>query len=177
MSWRNREEKLHADLVGLAPADATPRAGGRLREKLMASVRAGASLQGFAERLARFFDLEPEPTQRLLREAAAPSSEWEDFSVSGVRLFHLTGGPRVASADCGLVSIEPGAHFPAHRHQDDEWSLVLAGEAEEEGTGARWAPGDLVHRPAGSIHAFRVTSPGPFVFAVVLDGEIELPPS
>jgi quercetin dioxygenase-like cupin family protein len=176
MSVRDREGNLHADLVGLAPVDATPAPGGRLREKLLAGVRAGAQLAGFGERLARFFDLAPEATQRLLREAVEPSSAWEDFSVGGVRLFHLTGGPRVARSDCGLVRIEPGVLFPAHRHQDDEWSFVLAGEAEED-TGVRWAPGDLVHRPAGSVHAFRATGPGPFVFAVVLDGEIELEPS
>jgi putative transcriptional regulator len=93
--------------------------------------------------------------------------------VASVRLLHLAGGPRVASADCGLVRIEPGARFPRHRHLGDEWSLVLAGEAEE-GTGARWAPGDLVHRPADSAHAFRVVSAEPLVFAVVLQGGLEL---
>jgi putative transcriptional regulator len=85
---------------------------------------------------------------------------------------HFEGGARVASADCGVVRIEPGVRFVEHTHEGDEWSLVLAGSAEEEGTGAAWLPGDLVHRAAGSRHAFRVTSAEPLVFAVVLEGAV-----
>lgn len=176
MSARDRDTKLHPDLVELEADETLPRPAASLRERVLAGVRGEGALEGFRARLARFFDLAPEAVGTLLREAVEPSGAWETFSVPGVRLFHLTGGSRVAAADCGLVRIEPGAHFPAHRHREDEWSLVLAGEAEEDGTGERWAPGDLLHRPAGSVHAFHVTSDEPFVFAVVLDGEIEIPP-
>ena len=65
-------------------------------------------------------------------------------------------------------------HQFVYRHLGDEWTLILAGEAEEEGTGARWMPGDLVHRSPGTAHAYRAVSREPLVFAVVLHGGIEL---
>jgi len=151
-----------------------PRA--ELRAAVLGSISSASRLAGYLDRLATFFDLPHERSDELLREAAGPAegAAWEAIPVPNVRLFHLTGGPRVAAADCGLVHLEPGARFPAHRHLGDEWSLVLSGEAEEEETGERWSPGDLVHRPEGSAHAFRVVSREPFVFAVVLHGGIEL---
>ena len=59
-----------------------------------------------------------------------------------------------------------------HRHQGDERSLVLEGTARED-TGRIWAPGDLLLHPAGSRHEFTALGPEPFVFVVVLHGEID----
>jgi putative transcriptional regulator len=164
-----------ADLLeeqGLGAEPVAPSPG--LRGAVLASVSARTRLAGFTERLALLFDLGRERASELVREAAGAATGWQVIPVPDVRLFHLAGGPRVASADCGLVRIEPGARFPRHRHAGDEWSLVLQGEAVEEGTGERWAPGDLVHRSAGSAHAYRVTSREPLVFAVVLHGGLQL---
>ena len=159
------EQGLGAEPVAPSPA---------LRGALLGTIAARTKGSGFAERLARLFDLERESAIQLIHEAGGGAEGWEAFPVAGVRLFHLAGGPRVAAADCGLVRIEPGARFPLHRHVGDEWTLTLAGEAEEEGTGARFSPGDLVHRAPGSAHAYRVTSREPLVFAVVLYGGIQL---
>ena len=155
-------------------APAQPRAS--LRAAVLGSISGASRLAGFSERLAAFFDLARERASELIerRRAARTDRAGRPCPSPGVRLFHLPGGPRVAAADCGLVRIEPGARFPAHRHVGDEWSFVLSGEAEEEGTGERWAPGDLVQRAAGTAHAFRVTSREPLVFAVVLHGGLEL---
>ena len=175
MSGREPQGGLHPDLLDLdaeAGENAQPSPG--LRAGVLASIAARSRLAGFGARLGRLFDLAAERASELIREAASDAASWVPYDVPGVRLFHLTGGPRVAAADCGLVRIEVGGRFPEHRHVGDEWTLVLAGEAEEEGTGERWTAGDLVHRPAGSRHAFRVTSREPYVFAVVLDGGIEL---
>ncbi|MGH7288299.1 MAG: cupin domain-containing protein [Myxococcota bacterium] len=171
-----RGDALQPDLLDvddLAEAPAQPRAG--LREAVLSSISGASRLAGFSDRLAAFFDLARERASELIEEAAgrAEGPGWEAIPVPGVRLFHLPGGPRVAAADCGLVHIESGARFPAHRHVGDEWSFVLSGEAEEEGTGERWAPGDLVQRPAGTAHAFRVTSRESLVFAVALHGGLE----
>jgi putative transcriptional regulator len=161
------------DEQGLGAEPAEPRPA--LRSAVLASIGAGTRLRGFTARLARLFDLASERSEALLGEASGTAGAgWEAYPVAGVRLFHLSGGPRVAHADCGLVRIETGVRFPKHRHQGDEWSLILAGEGEEEGSGARWAAGDLVHRPSGSRHAFRSVGREPLVFAVVLDGGIEL---
>jgi putative transcriptional regulator len=146
-----------------------------LRGAVLASVAARTKLAGFTERLAALFDFGAARAEELLREASGrPGEGWEAIPLPGVRLFHFAGGPRVAGADCGLVRLEPGARFPQHRHGGDEWVLVLAGEAEEEETGGRWLPGDLLHRGAGSVHAYRAVGSVPFVFAVVLHGGIEI---
>ncbi len=161
------------DEQGLGAEPALPRPA--LRGAVLGTIAAGTKLSGFTARLAQLFDLARERADELIREASGAACDgWEAYPVAGVRLFHLAGGPRVAAADCGLVRIEPGVRFPAHRHLGEECSLILAGEAEEEGTGARWAPGDLVHRAPGSVHAYRVLGREPLVFAVVLDGGIQL---
>lgn len=166
---------LQADLLGEPGLGAEPVApSASLRSRVLGTVARATRLSGFAERLAALFDLGRERSDVLVREAAGSAAAWQAIPVPGVRLFHFAGGPRVAAADCGLVRLEPGARFPAHRHGGDEWSLVLAGEAEEEGSGDRWQPGDLVHRGAGSVHAYRAVGPEPLVFAVVLYGGIEM---
>jgi quercetin dioxygenase-like cupin family protein len=161
------EQALGAEPVAPSPA---------LRGAVLGSVAGATRLSGFTDRLATFFDLGHERASELIREASGPAEQgWQAVPVlPGVRLFHLGGGPRVAGADCGLVRLEPGARFPVHRHDGDEWSFVLAGEAEEEETGERWAPGDLLYRPPGTAHAYRVVSREPLVFAVVLHGGLQL---
>jgi len=172
---RRESDLLHRDLLALDPETEAPRPRAELRSALLASVTAGTRLAGFAERFAAFFDLPRERGRDLLRVAAGAPSDWEAMQrVPGVELLHFTGGARVAAADCGLVRIAAGVRFPTHRHRGDEWSLVLSGTAQEEASGARWAPGDVVHRPAGSAHAFRVTGREPFVFGVVLQDGIEI---
>lgn len=171
MSGRDPEADL-LDEQGLGAEPAVPAAA--LRSAVLGTIRAATKLSGFTERLARLFDLGPERAGELIQEAGGSAASWESFPVAGVRLFHLRGGPRVAAADCGLVRLEPGVRFPVHRHVGDEWSMILAGEAEEEGTGVRWIPGDLVHGAPGTAHAYRVVSREPLVFAVVLHGGIQL---
>jgi putative transcriptional regulator len=163
-----------ADLLGgeLGAEPTAPSAG--LRGAVLASVAGRTKLAGFAERLAALFDLGAERAAELLREATGDASGWQAIPLPGVRLFHLAGGPRVAGADCGLVRLEPGARFPLHRHGGDEWVFVLTGEAEEEETGARWLPGDVLYRGPGSFHAYRAVGGAPFVFAVVLHDGIEI---
>ena len=173
---------LQADLILHADVAAEPvQPSDGLRDAVLRSLAAPAALAGFARRLAEMFDLGEARAVELLGMAAHAQDEpWEPAlltssrTAEGARLLHFDGGPRVAEADCGLVQIDPGVRFPEHVHDGDEWSLVLAGAAEEEGSGATWLPGDLVHRAAGSRHAFHVTSREPFVFAVVLEGPIRV---
>jgi putative transcriptional regulator len=146
-----------------------------LRARVLAAVEPGTRLDGFAARLATFFDVTADAARALLA-AALGGEGWLAAPIPGVRLYHLQGGERVGAADCGLVRLEPGALFPRHRHLGDEWNFVLAGRAEEEG-GEVWEPGDLALRSAGSQHAFRAAGPEPLLFAVVLHGGIEVTPA
>lgn len=171
---------LQADLLlspELASEPVQPSAS--LRAAVLGSLAAPGALSGLTRRMAQLFDLAEARAGELLAIAQRrEDSAWVAAPLEitrkrdGTRLVHFDGGPRVTDADCGLVSVEPGVRFTEHTHEGDEWSLVLVGAAEEEGTGATWLPGDLVHRAAGSRHAFRVTSAEPFVFAVVLEGPI-----
>jgi len=163
----------------LMDADAEPAApSAELRASVLHSALGHGDLASFARRFAEMFDLaEPRALELLGCVQRAGEAPWQRVPLpegQHVQLLHFAGGPRVASADCGLVALAPGVRFPLHEHAGDEWSFVLSGAAEEEGTAASWLPGDLVHRPAGSRHAFRVTSGEPLVFAVVLEAPIRM---
>ncbi|HEU4429392.1 MAG TPA: cupin domain-containing protein [Myxococcota bacterium] len=175
-----REAKLLQPDLMEADAGAEPVApSDELRANVLRSALGHGELASFGRRFAELFDLaEPRALELLGLVQRVGEAPWERIALPGdgerVQLLHFAGGPRVASADCGLVSLAPGVRFPLHEHAGDEWSFVLSGAAEEEGTGASWLPGDLVHRPAGSRHAFRVTSREPLVFAVVLEAPIRM---
>lgn len=173
---------LQADLLidAEVPAEPVPPSDG-LRARVLGTATGRGALASYARRFAEMFDLPMARAHELLGFAPhAHEAPWEPAPLTrtrtaeGTRLLHFAGGPRVANADCGLVSVEAGVHFPEHLHEGDEWALVLSGAAEELGSGATWLPGDLVHRPAGSRHAFRATGREPFVFAVILEARIRV---
>ena len=181
MSARDGSQ-LQADLLMNSEVGVDPVAPSEdLRLSVLRSVAGRGAFASYARRFAEMFDLADARALELL--ALAPRSSeapWEPARVTstrtidGARLLHFAGGTRVADADCGLVSIEPGVRFPEHVHEGDEWSLVLSGSAVEDGTGATWLPGDLVHRTAGSRHAFCASGHQPFVFAVILEDRIRI---
>ena len=152
--------------VALAAEPRTPSPG--VRERLLESLLPEMRFEGFKERLATLFDLSIERVRELLDTLDSVSGEpWEKAGLPGVHLLHFDGGLRVASADCGLVHVEPGQAFPPHRHLGHEWVLVLQGEARED-SGRLFQPGDLIHKAPGSVHSFRILGEQPFVFAVVV---------
>ena len=169
---------LQPDLLDADIADVAVTPSDQLRESVLRSALGHGDLASFAPRFAAMFDLgEPRALELLALVSRAGEAPWQSLPLSAtesVRLLHFAGGPRVAAADCGFVSLAPGVRFPMHEHEGDEWVLVLAGAAEEEGSGASWLPGDLVHRTAGSRHAFRVTSREPLAFAVILEAPIRM---
>jgi putative transcriptional regulator len=165
---------VHPDLLESDAADAPPVApSADRRAELLATLSPATRLEGFVARLAVFLDLPPERARELVR-SIPDETGWVVDRVGGVRLLHFAGGPRHATSDCGLVHVAPGTRFPRHVHLGDEWSLVLAGAAEEEATGTVWSPGDVVRCPPGSAHAFRAIGAEPFVFAVVLTNGIRI---
>jgi quercetin dioxygenase-like cupin family protein len=172
---------IQADLLGIQDETAPVAPRPALRDAVLRSMSPAGALAGLAARIAAFFDVPAARGLELARAALrAGEAPWvnarltPDADLPGVRFFHLTGGPRVAQSDCGLVQVAPGGRFPRHVHEGDEYCFVLAGAAEEEGTGVVWRAGDVAHRLAGSAHSFRVVSPGPYVFAVILDGLVRL---
>jgi hypothetical protein len=124
-------------------------------------------------RLAAFVDLEEARAQQLLQAAAAaPGPPWAPSGLPGFSLLPVAGGPRVTGATCCLAYLAPGHGLPSHRHQGDEWTLILQGWVQED-DGHRWGPGDRLHRAPGSVHALAVVGRAPCVCALVGDGEVE----
>lgn len=145
-----------------------------LRKRVLASVDPSTRFEGFVPRFGRLFALEEDGARRILGAANAVEAEgWVPSDVDGVRFYHFEGGPAVATAHCGLLHLAPGTVFPRHRHEGDEWNFTLSGSAEED-NGELWLPGDLVIREAGSVHGFRALGSDPFLFAVILNGGIDL---
>ena len=161
--------------IGSAEAPLQPSDG--LRAAVLAAVRPERRFEGFVDRVSTFLDLSTARVREILSAvdvATDPDGGWEDDRVLGTRLYHFSGGPRVAEADCGIVRLEPGARYPAHRHIGDEWSFILSGMVEED-SGDIWGPGDVVHCPPGSVHSFWAAGDEPLVFALVLHGGLESP--
>jgi putative transcriptional regulator len=161
------EEDAMPSFEPLRPSDA-------LRERVLASALPASRFEGFVARFARLFDV-PEARAREILAAAntVPSQGWVDTPLPGLHLYHFSGGPRVATADCGLVYLAAGTPFPAHRHIGREWNLVLAGALDDSG-GDCWLPGDLVIKEPDSVHHYRAQEGEPLILAVVLEAGIEI---
>jgi quercetin dioxygenase-like cupin family protein len=142
--------------------------GDRLRDRLMASLDPTTPFEGFVDRLKAFFDLDGDQLRRLLNTVnAVPRLPWEPSGLPGVHFLHFTAGPRVATADCGLVYMEPKQRVPKYKHYGEEWALILQGSIRED-DGKVWSPGDLIYKAADSAHSFQVLGDEPLVFAVIL---------
>lgn len=158
------------ELIGLTTVPVEP--SEQLRDLVLGSLDRSKRFAGFLRRMAELFDLDEARSGQILA-AVDSASEWVAAPFDGVRLYHVAGGAKRAGAHCGLVSMTPEAVFPEHRHQGNEWSLCLQGEAEDD-TGRRLLPGDFEYFGPRSTHALRVVSEEPFVFAVVLESGFEL---
>ena len=164
-------DTIEEALANLAFAENPLRPSDELRDAVLASVNAETRFEGFVDRLASLFDLGEEPVRELLAKIDDTSNNiWESTIIPGVRILRFSGGPRLADATCGIVHVKPGRIFPAHRHQDEELSLVLQGRARED-TGLIFQPGDINRRSAGSEHTFQTFGHEPLIFAVVLRKE------
>lgn len=144
-----------------------------LRDRIVRSV-VSEDLAGFVDRAAVFLDIDPLSARAVLAQLAiSDSSAWVPSGIAGIRIFELTGGPRLSDAErCVALHMEPGSHFPEHHHQGDEWGLVLRGQLLQN-DGRRFGPGDLVHQAEGSSHAFGATRDSEVIQLVVLRGGIE----
>lgn len=149
-----------------------------LEARILASTQPGPGrFEGFVERLTQLFDLSPGRVREHLRaieqvpDGGSGSGDWEPGPVAGVFLYHLDGGPSLATADCGFVYHAPGVHFPRHGHTAAERALVLSGGARTD-TGDRWAPGSYREASSEDVHSYRVDDGAPLVSAVVLTGPL-----
>lgn len=83
--------------------------------------------------------------------------QWETLSVAGVRVKNLTVDEQ-RGVSVKLYQLEPGAHFPEHRHSGPEECYVVSGDFHVEGH--TMYAGDFHHAEAESDHAESYTENG-----------------
>jgi quercetin dioxygenase-like cupin family protein len=130
-----------------------------IERRLMASVGAGR-FEKLAARFAEIVDLAIDPVRELLGrlERAWPAPE-----APGVSLIHFDGGPKCATADCGIVRVEVGGTFPWHMHLGDEHALVLSGRLRDH-EGREFGPGDEYVAQQGTSHGLETIGDEPVIF-------------
>jgi hypothetical protein len=144
-----------------------------LRDRLIASAKAGGRLHRFSAQVATLLDVDESEAQRLLDGIDQPDS-WEDNPLPGVTIYHLSGGPAVADAITGFIRIERGGGFPPHGHLGEEHTLVVQGRCRDSATGEVLGPGSLVKNDHDHEHAIEVL-PGPaFIYLTVVFGGIDI---
>lgn len=145
-----------------------------LRQKLLGSVqRPRLRYAPLFGKLSQLFDLGDLELAALF-ERAGQDSAWTATPIPGVSLLHLQGGPLVAHADNGLVSVAPGVRFPTHRHLGSERVLVLEGGYADEHSGRVYAPGDWHEMAEGTVHAYTALTERRLLFAVSLVNGVEV---
>ncbi len=139
----------------------------RLLEAISSPARRLAPLYGA---LGQLFDWSDAQLEALFIRAEEPSA-WAVSQVPGVALLHLSGGPRVAGADNGLVRLTPGAVFPLHRHLGPERVLVLRGGYRDDQSDRLYLAGDWHEMPVGSSHSYTtVTDSETWLAVSVVEG-------
>lgn len=157
--------------IGLSVAPLAPSASARAR--LFAAVEREGRYAPFVARLASMFDLGRARVEALL-SGMADAAAWTGGPARGIRLMHFEAGPGALAVDAGFVRVPPGVEFPAHRHTGREIALVMEGGYVEVESGQVVRAGERTERAGGTSHTFRALPGSDLLFAVVLEGDIEL---
>lgn len=159
--------ELDALAVALAPVPPS----GELRARVLGSVAATSRFDDFAARVAGLLDLAVGAARSLLARID-DATAWEPGPGPGVSLFHIQGGPAVASAIAGFVRVDADGEFPHHEHLGDELVFVIQGAFHDGQREAR--RGDVVTMPPDTEHALKVL-PGPaLVYLAVVHGGVRI---
>lgn len=89
--------------------------------------------------------------------ARTETMNWQAQRVPGCWAKPLLVEPQCKIAT-SLVRMDPGTHFPAHRHGGPEEVFVLEGDLVLEGQ--KMKPGDYCHAETGTIHSESYTESG-----------------
>lgn len=165
---------MNETFAGLALVAAPIAPSPQLRARILAAAEGKGRLSQYVGQLARFFEITAEKARALLDVVDEPAA-WERGPLPGVGLLHLSAGPSLAMADCGLVRFPAGMDWPLHRHVGPESMFVFQGGLVET-DGTRWVAGQVLHKAAGSEHAFQIMPGNDCVCAVIVREGIEMPP-
>ena len=75
---------------------------------------------------------------------------WQDLPTPGARIKELSAGRDTGRAVL-ILELDPGTHFPSHRHGGVEELLVLSGDLDTAGT--RMQAGDFMRAETGTTHS------------------------
>ncbi len=165
---------LRETFHGLALAPKATEVGPTVRARVLAAATGTGRLARFFEQLARFVDVSAEKARALL-DVVDETAAWEPGPAPGVSLLHFNGGPRFATADCGLVRFPADMDWPLHRHIGDEAMFIFQGGIVDD-AGVRHVAGDELRMKPGSQHSFKVLPEEDCVCAVIIHEGIEMPP-
>jgi hypothetical protein len=122
----------------------------------------------FFKRAAELFDLSEDEVIVELTRLQNPR-EWKWSGLPGVSKLVVRGGPAVGSGNAALFRMNPGRHFPRHRHLGEERVLVLEGSYEDS-NGTVHRAGELREWPAGTEHYLEVAGTSRCILACVAGG-------
>ena len=160
-------------LADVAAASGTTAPSASAKSRLLGGVNAGALRYApFFAKLGDLFDLSRESVIAVC-ERSLSGENWEDGPHPAVKLLHLQGGPRVAGADVGLVTMPSEFPWANHRHLGEERVLLIEGSYLDI-AGKVYRPGDFHEMPANSQHSFHVQPGSRLVIAIVLFGGFEI---
>jgi anti-sigma factor ChrR (cupin superfamily) len=151
-----------ASLAPIAPPPA-------LKQKLLAAITGAERYQPFAAALAKYYHLAVDKMHALITSIDDAATEWTAGPLPGITLMHFDGGPQVAGADCGFVRLDPGLHFPWHRHTGFEMNFVLEGTIRDW-DGRIYGPGEAIEKEDGSEHEFWADEKQGALIAVLVYG-------
>lgn len=137
-----------------------------LRTSLLARIGGRDRFLPFLDRLMSLFDLSESDTQREIDTIVTPDDSWEDM-LPGCSFRDFDGGPGLGEAHAGLVRLQPGGVFPAHRHVGEERMLVLQGRVRDE-HGNEYRAGDLFVMADGTRHELTVVGDQEAIYAAVV---------
>lgn len=163
---------LEASLGSFALSLPPVRPSASSKARLLEAAGTAHRYAPFFARLSSLLDLGLEQVRQLF-ERAQDLSRWEAGPLPGLELFHIQAGPAVAG-DAGLVRLPAGFVFPEHKHLGPELVYVLEGSFTELSSGAVVRAGELMEKPEGSSHAFRVNDDAPLVYALLISGGVEI---
>jgi anti-sigma factor ChrR (cupin superfamily) len=139
--------------LGTCPSEATPSPG--VREKLAAFLAEEAPLAGSA---AAFGETNPGQVVKI----RSTEGQWYPLTagVSRKILFE----DRERGTTTSILRLEPGAHIPPHQHGGIEECIILEGDVYSDTE--KFAAGDYLCMPAGSMHERLFSTHGALLFIV-----------
>jgi len=159
------QPKPPAFLEGELPRDRALRLGATRLQVAVAALP--LRYAPFFARLVELWQLpEPQVLSELTR-ANDPRS-WSFTPLRGLSVFNVTHAEQ-SGARARLMRLEPGLHFPKHRHRGSERVLVLEG-AYADASGAEVHAGESQSMTAGSEHELRIVGSKPCVAAIAEQG-------